>query len=215
MSLSQLPFTELLNAFRSREPTPGGGSASALGGAVGAALLAMVAGLPKSRAQSTEDTERLGAVGTRCAAIGDSLASLMDRDSHAYDLVVAAFRLPKSTAEEQTARASRIQEALRSATEAPLDVMRACAEAIGLAAVVAALGSRNASSDVQVGVELLRAGLRGAKLNVDVNLASIKDETFASAVRHEAEHLVIEGERNASAAVSRLESESSESGRRP
>ena len=207
MSLSQLPFIELLNAFRSREPTPGGGSASALGGAVGASLLAMVAGLPKPRAQSTQETERLTVARARCAAIGDRLAALMDRDSRAYDLVVAAFRLPKSTEEETTARGLRIQEALRSATEAPLDVMRACAEAIGLAAAVAALGNRNASSDVQVGVELLRAGLRGAKLNVDVNLASITDETFAAAVRREAEQLVVEGEGEASTAVSQLESE--------
>jgi len=207
MRLSQLPFTELLNAFRSREPTPGGGSASALSGAVGASLLAMVAGLPKPRAHRTEETERLTAAGARCAAIGDNLAALMDRDSHAYDLVVAAFRLPKNTDEESTARGTRIQDALRSATEAPLDVMRACAEAIGLAAVVAAFGNRNASSDVQVGLELLRAGLRGAKLNVDINLASIKDETFSAAIRREAEYLAGEGERGVSAAVSQLESE--------
>jgi formiminotetrahydrofolate cyclodeaminase len=167
----------------------------------------MVAGLPTPRAHGTEDTERLTVAGARCAAIGDRLAALMDRDSRAYDLVVAAFRLPKSTEEERTARGIRIQEALRSATEAPLDVMRACADAIGLAAVVAAFGNRNASSDVHVGLELLRAGLRGAKLNVDVNLAGIKDETFAAAVRREAEHLVAEGEREVSTAVTRLESE--------
>jgi formiminotetrahydrofolate cyclodeaminase len=207
MSLSQLPFTELLNAFRSPEPTPGGGSASALSGAVGASLLAMVAGLPKPRAQSPEDTERLTVAGGRCAAIGDRLAALMDRDSSAYDLVVAAFRLPKSTEDEEAARGIRIQEALRSATEAPLDVMRACADAIGLAAVVAAFGNRNASSDVQVGLELLRAGLRGAKANVDVNLPGIKDETFAAAVRREAEQLGVEGERDVWTAVGHLESE--------
>lgn len=209
MSLSQLPFTELLNAFRSAEPTPGGGSASALGGAVGASLLAMVARLPKPRTHAPEDTERLTAAGARCAVLADSLAALMDRDSHAYDLVVAAFRLPKGTENESTARGIRIQEALHAATEAPLDVMRASAEAIGLAAVVAAFGNRNAASDVQVGLELLRAGLRGAKVNVDVNLASIKDETFSAATRREAEHLAVEGERGALAAVSRLESEQS------
>lgn len=207
MNLSQLPFTELLNAFRSPEPTPGGGSASALGGAVGASLLAMVAGLPKPRTHSTEETERLTTAGARCAAIGDSLAALMDRDSHAYDRVVAAFRLPKSTEDESTARGIRIQEALHAATEAPLDVMRACAEAIGLAAAVAAFGNRNAASDVQVGLELLRAGLRGAKVNVDVNLASIKDETFSAAIRREAEYLAVEGERGVPVAMSRLESQ--------
>jgi formiminotetrahydrofolate cyclodeaminase len=74
---------------------------------------------------------------------------------------------------------------------------------------VAAFGNRNAASDVQVGLELLSAGLRGAKLNVDVNLASIKDETFSAAIRREAEHLAVEGERGTSAAVSRLEPEQS------
>ena len=207
MSLAQLPFTELLDAFRSREPTPGGGSASALGGAVGTSLLAMVAGLPKPRAHRTEDIERLAVAGARCAAIGDRLAALMDRDSSAYDLVVAAFRLPKSTEEEKTARGIRIQDALRAATEAPLDTMRACADAIGLAAVIAAFGNRNAASDVQVGLELLRAGIRGAKLNVDVNLPGIKDEIFAAAIRREAEHLVVDGERAVLTAVTELESE--------
>ena len=207
MSLPQLQFTELLHAFRSPEPTPGGGSASALGGAVGASLLAMVAGLPKPRALSPEDIERLAVAGGRCAAISDRLAALMDRDSSAYDLVVAAFRLPKGTDEEKAARGLLIQKALRSATEAPLDTMRACAEAIEVAAVIAAFGNRNASSDVHVGLELLRAGLRGAKLNVDVNLPGIKDETFAAAVRRDAEHLLVEGEREILTAVTELESE--------
>ena len=207
MSLAQLPFTELLHAFRSSQPTPGGGSASALGGAVGASLLAMVAGLPKPRALSPEDIERLAVAGGRCAAISDHLAALMDRDGSTYNLVVAAFRLPKGTDEEKAARSLLIQKALRSATEAPLDTMRACAEAIGVAAVIAAFGNRNASSDVHVGLALLRAGLRGAKLNVDVNLPGIKDETFADAVRREAEHLVVEGEREVLTAVTQLESE--------
>ena len=200
MSLLHLPFTDLLRAFRSREPTPGGGSASALSGAVGASLLAMVAGLPKPRGHDEEGARRLTAAGTRAADLGDQLAALIDRDSEAYDRVVAAFRLPKGSEEESRARAARIQEALRFATEAPLEVMRACNEALQLAAIVAALGNRNASSDVQVAVELLRAGLRGAKLNVDVNLASITDNEFAGSVRAEAGRLIVEGEQRASTA---------------
>jgi len=190
MSLLRLPFTDLLRAFRSSEPTPGGGSASALSGAVGASLLAMVAGLPKPRVRDEEEARRLTAAGTRAADISDQLAALMDRDSEAYNLVVAAFRLPKGSEDEARARGARIQDALRSATEAPLEVMRACHEALLLAAIVAAQGNRNASSDVQVAVELLRAGLRGAKLNVDVNLASIADKEFAGSVRTEAERLL-------------------------
>ena len=204
MALSHQRFTDLLASFQSSEPTPGGGSASALGGAVGAALLAMAAGLGSPRVHTSEDRARLAAARARCAALSDALAALMDRDSEAYDLVVAAFRSPKSTEAEKASRSLRIQEALRSATEAPLDVMRACADAIGQAAVVAAHGNSNASSDVRVGLELLGAGLRGARFNVDVNLASMKDEAFVAAVRSEADRLAAEAASGHAAALESL-----------
>src|ERR1051325_5076340 len=111
MPLAERPFIDLLLAFRSPEPTPGGGSASALSGAVGAALLAMVAGLPKSRAQNPEHETRLANARARCASVSERLATLMDQDSEAYASVVAAFRLPKGSDDEQKIRAERIQEA--------------------------------------------------------------------------------------------------------
>lgn len=169
-------------------------------------MLAMVAGLGKPRAQTNDDTARLASARVRCAALSDRLAALMDRDSDAYDLVVAAFRSPKSTEAEKAARSLQIQEALRAATEAPLDVMRACAEAIRQATVVAALGNSNASSDVRVGLELLGAGLRGARLNVEVNLASMKDTAFIAAVRAEADRLAADAESGHAAALTELES---------
>ena len=189
MRLADLRFIDVLAAFRSPNPTPGGGSASAMSGAIGASLLAMVGGLPKPRTQGPEDEKRLEAVRERCAAISDRLAALMDRDSEAYDSVVAAFRLPKGSDEEKRVRTGRIQEALRAATETPLDVMRACVEAIRAAADVAALGNGNASSDVRVGLELLMAGVRGAALNVAINLKSIKDQAYVKAAATEAEEL--------------------------
>jgi methenyltetrahydrofolate cyclohydrolase len=189
MSLSQRPFAELLKAFRSPEPTPGGGSASALAGAVGASLLAMVAALQKPATQAEDDIRRLRSAGERCASLSDRLSALIDEDSAAYDDVVAAFRLPKGTDAEKAARSIQIQEALRGATEVPLEVMRTCGDALEQSSIVAELGSRNARSDVQVGVELLAAGIRGARLNVDVNLQSLKDVAYVKAVRDEAEGL--------------------------
>ena len=88
---------------------------------------------------------------------------------------MAAYKKPKATDEEKAARSAAIQEAMRAAIAAPLDVMRACAAAAEQGVVVAALGNPSASSDVQVGFELLGAGLRGAKLNVEINLGSVKD----------------------------------------
>lgn len=187
MKLVERTVLDLLAAFRSSEPTPGGGSASALTGAVGASLLAMVAGLPKSRAATEEDAARLRGARDRCAELADLLAALVDRDSDAYDLVVSAYRRPKSTDEEKAARSAAIQEAMRAAIAAPLDVMHACASAAEQAVIVATLGNASASSDVQVALELLGAGLRGAKLNVEINLGSVKDDEYVAKTRRDVE----------------------------
>lgn len=204
MKLSAHPLPELLAAFRSSEPTPGGGSASALAGAVGASLLAMVAGLAKPRATTQEDLERLTVAGARCGALSEQLSALIDRDSDAYNLVVGAFRLPKGTDEEKAARGHAIQAAMHAATTTPLEVMRACEDGIEEAGVVAAFGNRNASSDVRVALELLGAGLRGAKVNVEINLGSVKDAAFAGTAKADAERMAAGGEAGIAAARSRL-----------
>ena len=181
--------TELLADFRAPEPTPGGGSASALAGALGASLLAMVAGLPKSKATTAEDEARLKAAGDRCTERSHELAGLVDRDSEAYAEVMNAYKKPKATEEEKAARTAAIQQGFRAAIAAPLEVMRACAAAGEQGVVVATLGNPSAYSDVQVGFELLGAALRGAKLNVEINLESIKDGDYAEKTREEAAEL--------------------------
>jgi len=204
MRLSELRIIDLLAAFRSAEPTPGGGSASALCGAIGASLLSMVAGLPKPRIRGPEDGQRLADARARCAAISDRLAALMDRDSEAYDAVVAAFRLAKASESEKIERTARIQEALRTATEAPLDVMHACLDAIHLAETVAGLGNASAASDVEVGLELLGAGLRGACVNVEINLTSLKDEAYVTATKKETQRLEMDASRAHATAIAAL-----------
>jgi len=183
MNLVKQSVTDLLAAFRSAEPTPGGGSAAALAGAMGASLVAMVAGLPKSKAATEEDAQRLRAAGERCTALARELETLVDADSAAYDLVMAAYKRPKATDEDKAARSAAIQAALRDAIAAPLAVMRACAAAAEQAVVVAGLGNPSAASDVAVGVELLNAALRGAKLNVEINLGSLKDADYVAKAR--------------------------------
>lgn len=204
MKLIDRTVSDFLAALRSSEPTPGGGSASALAGATGAALLAMVAGIPKPRATTDRDLERLQAAGTRCAELSERLATLVDRDSDAYDLVMGAYRLPKQTDQEKATRTGRIQDALCEAIAAPLEVMRASRDAIEQAAVVAAHGNRNAASDVQVGLELLGAGLRGARLNVEINLGSVKDQEYAARTRAEIDRLAADADAGIGAARTRL-----------
>jgi len=188
-SLASVPLTALLEQFRSPAPTPGGGSAAALAGALGASLLVMVASLPKPHASTDVELAKLKAVADECTLLARRLEMLIDRDSAAYDQVMGAYRLPKGTEEEKAARSAAIQAAMKAATETPLDMMRACAAAIAHVPTLTTLANPNASSDVQVGIELLRAGQRGARANVDINLGSVKDHAYVEAVRTEADRL--------------------------
>ena len=154
-------------------------------GALGASLLAMVAALPKPPAATEEDAQRLRAAGERAAMLAADLESLVTRDSEAYELVMNAYKRPKATDEEKAARSAAIQAALRDAIAAPLAVMRACAAAAEQGVVVSGLGNPNAASDAGVAFELLGAALRGAKLNVEINLDGVKDADYAASVRDE------------------------------
>ena len=185
MKLTALPVSELIAAFRSTSPTPGGGSASALAGATGAALLAMVAAMAKNRAATADDARLLQAAGTRCGALSDALLDLVNRDSEAYDAVVAAYRLPKASDDEKAARKTAIQTAMKKAAETPLETMRHAAEALETAPLIARLGNANAASDVVVAVELLRAAARGARANVEINLESLDDAAYVARLREE------------------------------
>jgi methenyltetrahydrofolate cyclohydrolase len=200
MPLTELSVQDLIAAFRSSEPTPGGGSAAALAGAVGAALLAMVASLSRPRTSTTDEVDRLAEAGRRCTALSQELTALIDRDSSAYRAVVEAYRLPKGTQEEAGRRSSRIQEALLEATTSPLEIIRRCSAAITQAGTVATLGNSNASSDVQSGLELLGAGLRAAMLNVEINLNSLKDAGQIAGIRNEASRLIATATEDAAAA---------------
>jgi methenyltetrahydrofolate cyclohydrolase len=182
---SHLSLAQLLDAFASNQPVPGGGSAAALAGAVGASLLIMVAGLPKTRHGTDEERSALTAAAARLRPLRDELASLIDRDSEAYTSVINAYRLPRSTDAEQAARRNAIDEAMRAATEAPLATIRACERAMREAEVIASSGAASASSDVAVGIELLKTAARGAGMNVDTNLAAVKDAEYVTRASQE------------------------------
>ncbi len=184
-SLSELPLTELLERFAAPTPTPGGGSAAALAGAVGTALLAMVAGLGRTRTDSPAAREALDHARTQLERGYTHLSEQVDSDSQAYDAVSTAYRMPKETDEDKRVRSDAIQDALRSAVEVPLDVMRAVRAAAVEALVVAEHGSHAASTDVAVGIELLKAACRGGALNVGINLEGIRDVGYVDGARQE------------------------------
>jgi formiminotetrahydrofolate cyclodeaminase len=188
-SLSETPLNELLDRFAAPTPTPGGGSASALAGAVGTALVAKVAGLGRTRIDSPAARAALDHARTQLERGYLHLLEQVDRDSEAYDAVSAAYRMPKETDEDRRARSDAIQDALRGAVEVPLDVMRAARAAAVEALLVAEHGSHAASTDVAVGIELLKAACRGAALNVGINLEGIRDVGYVDGARQEVRSL--------------------------
>jgi formiminotetrahydrofolate cyclodeaminase len=202
--LSQMALADLLDAFSSNEPMPGGGSAAALAGAVGASLLIMVAGLPRTRNGTPEETTDLAAAAGRLRPLRDRLTELTDRDSDAYAGVLAALRLPRSTDAEMQARRAAIDAAMRVAIDVPMDTMRACQQALHGAVVVAACGNVNAATDTGTGVLLLLAGLRGAALNVTVNLEDVADSAFKERTGAERDQLASDAEADARQATDRL-----------
>jgi methenyltetrahydrofolate cyclohydrolase len=180
----------LLDAFRSSDPTPGGGSASALAASVGASLLLMVAALPKTRNGTDDDRAALAVAAAALESVRSELTAAIDADTAAYNQVVAAYKLPKSLPDEPAARKTAIQRALQGATDVPLGVMKQSVRALEEAAVVAAHGYQSASSDVGVAIALLTAGATGAKLNVDVNLDAIVDSDYRGRVAADARDLL-------------------------
>ena len=181
---------DLLDAFASSDPTPGGGSAAALLGALGASLLAMVAGMPKTKNNTPEERTALDTARARLLELRQTLMDLIDRDAGAYDRVVAAYRLPKTTDEEKAGRKAVVQEALQYATDVPLETLRTCVEALDAAGTVVQAGNPSAISDVAVAIQTLMAGSAAALLNVQVNLESVTDQTFVAKVTNEGRSLM-------------------------
>lgn len=153
----------------------------------------MVAALPKTKTGDAAERTALDASGKALAELRQKLASLVDEDTRAYDLVTSAYKRPKGTDEEKAARKEAIQAAMRAATEAPLATMRACEAAMRESAVIAQSGNPNAASDVWVALEMLNAGLRGAQKNVAINLSSLTDEAYKDDVEVETKTLLQAG----------------------
>lgn len=187
--LTAKSFREALDAFASSEPTPGGGSASAVASALGASLLLMVTDLPKTRSNSDADRSALAAANRALTGIRLQLIEAIDVDAGAYEQVVAAYRLPSATNVQRDARKGAVQRALRAATDVPLGVMRLSEDGLRHSQSVAAHAHRPARSDVGVAIALLQAGFEGARLNVGANLEGLSDRAYVEAVRAESDRL--------------------------
>ncbi len=179
--LAAMPVERFVDEVSNVSPAPGGGSAAALAGSLGAALAAMVANLTVGKAGYEKAWESSSALAARAQVLKAALLRAVDDDTSAFDEVLAAMRLPKGTDEEKAARSAAMAAAYEKATSVPLATARLCLQAIELAEEAAATGNRNSISDGGVGALLAKAGLESAILNVRINLPSVREGAFKKA----------------------------------
>jgi formiminotetrahydrofolate cyclodeaminase len=148
---------------------------------MGASLLMMVAGLPKSRTNADEERRHLGEAHTTLTELRAALARAADDDAAAFDAVMAAYRLPKATDEDKAARKAAIARAMRGATEAPRTTLGLSVQALACGVTVAQHGNPSASSDVRVAAQLLKAAAEGAAANIRINLDGMTDTGYRDA----------------------------------
>jgi methenyltetrahydrofolate cyclohydrolase len=168
-----------LDELASKASTPGGGSAAAIMGAMGAALVSMVCNLTIGKKNYTEVEEDLKAVLSQTEGLRERFTAMIQADVDVFDQVMSAYALPKEAEQEKAKRSEAIQLTLKTATEVPLECVRVCAEVIKLSRIVAEKGNLNMISDAGVAVLAAYAALRSAALNVYINAKNIKDRAFA------------------------------------
>ena len=162
----------------SNEPVPGGGSISALAGALAAALTEMVAGLTIGKKKYAEVEEEMKKAVAPMHEICEHLLDDIKRDSESFDLYMQALTLPKETEEEKAARTKAMQDGLQAAVAVPLSVAKRAYEVMPYAEVMVTKGNKTAVTDALVATMMARTAVLGALFNVKINLESIKDEAF-------------------------------------
>ena len=179
----------------SESPAPGGGSISAYMGALGAALGTMVANLSSHKAGWDDRWEEFSTWAEEGQKLMQELLSLVDEDTAAFNRIMAVFAMPKTTDEEKAARSAALQDATLYATEVPLRTMQAAARVFPLVKAMAEEGNPNSVSDAGVGALAARSAVLGARLNVRINAAGLKDRTTADRLTAEADQIALDAQR--------------------
>ncbi len=190
--LSDLSVKDLLNKTASSSPVPGGGSIAALSASIAAALSEMVANLTIGKKGFENVEPEMKKIAAESSRLRDKLVKDVDRDSDAFNDVLAAFRLPKNNEEEKMNRSKAIQDALKNAAMVPLSVARDASKVMDLAEIVIKKGNKNAVTDGAVGAMTARTAVLGALYNVKINLGSIKDIDFVKEVTKDVRKLETE-----------------------
>ena len=191
--MADMVMNEFLKVLSSSEPVPGGGGASGYAAAIGMSLGSMVANLTTGKKKYAECEEEIQQIIKKAEQITGELAEFMDKDAEAFEPLSKAYGLPKNTEEEIAARNQIMEEALVKASEAPIALMEKIMEAIEVLSRLAVIGSRIAISDVGVGVQMCKAALNGASLNVFINTKLMKNREIAQQMNAKADALLEKG----------------------
>jgi formiminotetrahydrofolate cyclodeaminase len=176
--LTKKTLTEFLAELSSNSPAPGGGSVAALSGSLGAALTSMVCNLTIGKKKYAEVEGEMKGILRKSEDLRNVFQDLIDKDTEAFNKVMEALSLPKETDDQKALRSAAIQEATKEAALVPLRVMKHVIDALALTRVVAERGNSSSVSDAGTGALMLSAAAEGAALNVQINLAGIKDTEF-------------------------------------
>jgi formiminotetrahydrofolate cyclodeaminase len=188
--ITQQTVATFLDELASSAPTPGGGSAAAIMGAMGAALISMVCNVTLGKKGHEAVQAEMKMVRDESEKLRAALTSMVADDIAAFDGLMSAYRLPKASDDEKSRRAEAIQISLSAATETPMACARACAQVVALSRRAGEKGFAGVVSDAGVGVLAANTALRSAALNVFINVPSLKDRSFAAAATAEIEHLL-------------------------
>lgn len=188
--IKDMSIQTFLDELAGKASTPGGGAAAAISGAMGAALISMVANFTIGKKGYEEVEEESRDILDKAEKLRANLTEAINDDVRVFDRVMASYGMPKETDEEKTARSAEIQAALKEATDVPLECARLCREVVNLSQPIADKGNNNVISDAGVAVLAGYAGLRSAALNVYINIGGIKDEEFVADRRKKLDSLL-------------------------
>ncbi|WP_294083370.1 cyclodeaminase/cyclohydrolase family protein [Proteiniphilum sp. UBA5384] len=189
MKLQDLTLKQFLERTAANEAIPGGGSSSALNGAISSALAGMMANLTIGKKNYTDVEEQMKKIVEEMGENRTHFINDIDRDADAYSLVMDAYKLPKETDEQKKLRSEKIQEAMKIASLIPMEVAERAYGMIGTIIETIRKGNKNAVTDGMVGLMACRTGIMGALLNVRTNLGGINDTVFVAELREKCDRI--------------------------
>ncbi len=187
--LVKMTVEDFMDELSSESPAPGGGSVAALSASLGTSLIAMVSNLTYGKKGYEKQWNKVKPLGEKAQELKDKFLSLIDEDTDAFNIYMAALKMKKKTEEEKKARNEAIQKAIVNATQVPLKLMQTINEATELLPEMAKRGNQNSISDIGVGALMLESAVKGAYLNVIINVPSIEDEKVKKEIMKEAEEI--------------------------